>query len=173
MTTDTVTPRTPPDDRADRSPARRGLRVAVAALGSTLLLGVAAVAVGASRGDGGDPSVGGKPLVLELEGGAATASCLPLSVDVLAGMSPAFAATATDVDGDRVTLAVDRWFRGAAGETVVVRADPGAVALVAGFAFEVSRDYLVTASNGVVNTCGYSGPATAELRAAFEEAFVG
>jgi hypothetical protein len=25
----------------------------------------------------------------------------------------------------------------------------------------------------VVNTCGYSGPATAELRAAFEEAFVG
>ena len=41
------------------------------------------------------------------------------------------------------------------------------VELVAG------EEYLLTATDGVVNGCGFSGPSTPELEAAFDEAFGG
>ncbi len=37
--------------------------------------------------------------------------------------------------------------------------------------FRVGERYLVTATDGTVNGCGFSGPATPELERAFEEAF--
>jgi hypothetical protein len=44
-------------------------------------------------------------------------------------------------------------------------------ALIAGFPFEVGAQYLITAYDGNVNYCGFSGPSTPEFRAAFEQAF--
>jgi hypothetical protein len=46
-------------------------------------------------------------------------------------------------------------------------------ALIDGFDFEVGQQYLITAAEGTVNFCGYSGPATPELTAAFDQAFAG
>jgi hypothetical protein len=39
--------------------------------------------------------------------------------------------------------------------------------------FVAGQRYLVTATNETVNGCGFSGPATAELDAAYSEAFPG
>lgn len=111
------------------------------------------------------------PLELSLGEGDALASCLALDVAVLAQMSPALAATATTVDGETVTLAVDRWYAGGNADTVVLEAPAGLQALIGGIDFVVGEQYLLTASDGVVNYCGYSGPATPELTAAFDEAF--
>jgi hypothetical protein len=37
--------------------------------------------------------------------------------------------------------------------------------------FEAGGQYLITAYDGNVNYCGFSGPSTPELRSAYEEAF--
>ncbi len=124
-----------------------------------------------SGDDGPDPEQAGSPLVLSLGAGEAMASCLPLEVEILADMSPAFAATATAIEGDVITLAVDHWYTGGNADTVELRSQPGQGGLIAGFDFQVGQRYLVTAAQGTVNFCGYSGPATAELTALFDQAF--
>jgi hypothetical protein len=42
-----------------------------------------------------------------------------------------------------------------------------------GVDFQQGKRYFVTAAQGTVNGCGYSGPASAELEQAFAEAFPG
>ena len=147
-----------------RSTAAIAIAVAIAALttGVYLLVGE----------NDRQPAISAQdPLELSLGQDDALASCLPFEVAILADMSPAFAATATGVDGDTVTLSVDRWFTGGDAESVVLHAPAGMEALIAGFDLEVGERYLLTASNGTVNYCGYSGPATPEFEAAFEQAF--
>jgi len=118
----------------------------------------------------GGPAAG--PLVLDLPGDDAMASCLPVSAEFMADMSPAFEGTVTAVDGETVTLSIDRWFAGDTGATEATMTAPsGMEALIGGIEFRVGDSYLVTATDGTVNYCGYSGPATPELRAIFEEAF--
>jgi len=46
-------------------------------------------------------------------------------------------------------------------------------ALIGGIDFVEGEQYLITASEGNVNYCGFSGPATPEYRSAFEEVFSG
>jgi hypothetical protein len=46
-------------------------------------------------------------------------------------------------------------------------------ALIGGIPFEVGGQYLVTAYDGNVNYCGFTGESTPELKDAFEEAFAG
>lgn len=113
------------------------------------------------------------PLQLSLGQSDALASCLALSVDVLAEMPIAFEGTATEVDGETVTLKVDRWFAGGEASSVELHAPAGMQALIGGIDFAVGTQYLITASEGSVNYCGYSDVATPELRALFEEAFAG
>ncbi len=106
------------------------------------------------------------------DAGGAMASCLPFTVEYLADMTPAFAATARDVTDDQVTLDVERWYAGDNASTVVLQVPPGAsAALIGEIDFREGGRYLITASEGVVNMCGYSGEATPELAAAFEAAF--
>lgn len=113
------------------------------------------------------------PLELSIAGNDSMASCLPLQADILADMSPAFAATTKSVEGETVTLEVDRWYAGGDADTVVLHAESGMESLIAGFDFEVGQQYLITASQGNVNFCGASGLATPELTALFAEAFPG
>lgn len=115
----------------------------------------------------------GAPLELSIAGNDAMASCLPLQADILADMSPAFAATTKSVEGETITLEVDRWYAGGDADTVVLHAESGMESLIAGFDFEEGQQYLITASEGNVNFCGYSGLATPELTAVFAEAFPG
>jgi hypothetical protein len=137
--------------------------VAVLAVGAALALTGGEEAAPATAGD--------DVLELSLGDGAALASCLPVDAAILADMSPAFAATATAVEGETVTLAVDRWYAGGDAAQVILHAPAGMEALIAGFDFEVGQPYLITAAGGTVNYCGFSGPATPELQALFDEAF--
>ncbi len=144
------------------------------AIVAALAILAAAVWAAASFGDDDAADVVAAPaLVLSLGDDSAMASCLAMDTTILAGMSPAFAATATAVEGEKVTLTVDRWYAGGDATTVELNAQPGQAALIAGFDFEVGEQYLITAAEGNVNFCGYSGPATPELTNLFNQAFPG
>lgn len=132
-----------------------------------------AVVIGNSGGDDGSQVAAGPPLELSLGDSNVMSSCIMFDVAFLADMSPAFAGTATAVDGDTVTLDVDRWYAGGDAATVVLHGSGGSPALIDGFAFEPGEHYLITAADGNVNFCGYSGLATPELTAAFDQAFGG
>ena len=92
-------------------------------------------------------------------------SCLPFSVDILDDMEVAFEGTVRAVDADLLTLDVVTWYTGGDAEQVQITAPLGMEAFIGGIPFEVGGSYLVTASNGVVNYCGYTGVATPEFRA--------
>jgi hypothetical protein len=110
---------------------------------------------------------------LSLGGGESLESCLAFDTATLATMPMAFEGTATAVDGDLVRLEVDRWYRGGDAAEVALIGTAGLEALIGGVGFEVGDEYLITATDGNVNYCGYSGEATPDLRAAFDEAFGG
>ncbi len=105
------------------------------------------------------------------DGGTTMASCLAFDPAILADMPVAFEGTVTSVDGDRVTLDVDEWFKGGDADEVVLVAPQGLEALIGGIAFQEDEQYLISATNGQVNYCGFSGESTDELRAGFEAAF--
>ncbi len=167
MTTETFDP--------PRSEAQRQRRHVLWLIGASVVAVIAIVAVVlASNGDdGGDASLLEPDLQLSLAGSDSLASCLPLEAEIMADMEMAFAATAVAVDGQVITLDVDRWYKGGDAEVVALVAEHTEASLIAAFPFEVGQEYLVTAANGTVNFCGYSGPATPELRAVFDQAFPG
>ena len=165
-------PHRPPSSHRARSARSRRPVVIGAGVAAAAVLTLAAAAVVGSFGDGGD-GVTEPPLELSLGASDVMASCLPFDTGILATMSPAFAATATEVSDGTVTLDVDRWYAGGDAETVVLAAQPGMQALIDGFDIVVGQQYLITAAQGAVNFCGYSGPATPELTAAFDAAFGG
>ncbi|HUO45940.1 MAG TPA: hypothetical protein VM470_03800 [Acidimicrobiia bacterium] len=113
----------------------------------------------------------GEPLVLTGGGSDPTASCLPFDVDSLADMSPAFGGTVVELTDSVATLEVDRWYTGGEAELVEIEYTPGFEALIGTPAMEVGQRYLITATDGVVNGCGFSGVATPEYEAAFAQAF--
>lgn len=103
------------------------------------------------------------------------ASCILFSVDILRGMSTAFAGTVSEVDTSHVVLTVDHWYKGGTQtEVSIARPDgTGTPSLEGGVAFEKGKRYLVTATDGTVNGCGYSAEATPELEQSFAQAFGG
>jgi len=167
LTTSTARP-TPIGARRRRS----WMLVSGVAAAAVLAIG-GAVIVGNRGGDGGGQVAAGPPLELSLGDSSVMSSCIMFDVSILSDMSPAFAGTATAVEGESVTLTVDRWYAGGDAAGVVLSGAAGSPALIDGFQFEVGRQYLITAADGNVNFCGYSGLATPELTAAFEAAFPG
>lgn len=163
------TPSVAPDmaSGADRRRTRftRPVRAAVA---------VAAAVAAVAGGTVALTSGGGGTLALSVPGGATLSSCLQFDVDVLAQVPVAFAGTVTAVTDDTVALDVDRWFKGGDAETVEVASPPGFTSIALdGVEFVEGHRYLVSATNGTINSCGLSGPATPELERSFEEAFPG
>jgi hypothetical protein len=111
-------------------------------------------------------------LVLSIAPGGAMKSCVPFDVAVLRDMPVAFAGTATAVNADSVTLEVDRWYTGAPTDRVTVNVPAGQTSVALdGVKFIDGQQYLLTATNGTINGCGFSGPATPELEEAFAAAF--
>ena len=133
-------------------------------------LGTAAAVAGILAFTGGRPAA---PTATELGLGAndIMASCLPVSADILDDMPLAFAGTAVSVEGDTVTLDVTDWYVGGDTDQVILTASAGIEALIGGIAFEPGGTYLVSATDGVVNYCGYSGLATPELQVVYDAAF--
>ena len=145
----------------------RGRRWALAGAAAAVLVAVV----------GGTALIGGSrepaPLALQADGGNAMASCLPFDVETLAGMSPAFAGTVVELTDHVATLRVDRWYTGGDTDVVEITYTPGFEALIGTPTLEVGQRYLITATDGAVNGCGYSGLATPDYEAAFEQAFAG
>lgn len=136
---------------------------------------VVAVAVGAfifsEAGEDSQP-VAGPPLQLSLSEDNAMAMCIMFDVAILRDAQIAFEGTVTSVSGAQGTLSVDHWYKGGdASEVVLTGGSEDMVSLIGAFPLEVGNSYLITATGDNVNFCGYSGPATPELRGYFDEAF--
>jgi hypothetical protein len=172
MTTPVQTP-TPsvPDELARR---RRPWLLAVAAAAVLVALVSGAFLLGGGGGDGGGAGAGPAPLALELPPADAAMSCIMFDVALLAEMPVAFGGTVTAIEDGQVAVDVDRWYRGGEAERVTI-AVPGqqTSAALDGVDFRTGERYLITATDGTVNGCGFSGPATPELESAFGEAFGG
>ncbi len=153
---------------------RRSPWLVAAAVVAVLSLAGAGVAGVLTRGDQ-DGLAGSKPsVVLALPDSNIANSCMQYSVDVLAGMPTAFSGTAVSVGDGTVLLRVDTWYRGGSGETVALRNPDRAMTSIEGVEFAEGSRYLVTASEmGTVNTCGFTGPWTADMAADFATAFGG
>ena len=119
----------------------------------------------------GTPDSTETTLALPAGSGTSINSCVPFDVQFLRDMPVAFSGSATEVGDDSVTLEVDRWFKG--GNADVVRLSNYDLSTVSldGFTFEQGDRYLITATEGTVNFCGFSGPWNQELADAFDEAF--
>jgi hypothetical protein len=101
--------------------------------------------------------------------------CIQLTPEVLEPVDLAFDGTVTKIDGEQVTLAVGTWFKGGDSDDVVVTQDKAATAAqmieLDGVLLEEGKRYLVSATGGVVNGCGFSGEHSAQLEGIFREAF--
>ena len=151
------------------TPNKRPWLVAVAAAAVVI---VVIGAVGLLTRDGGsDPVASGPPLELNAGGEDPMAMCIVFSVEELAKAPVAFRGTVTTVEGETITLDVDHWYKGGDAAQVILHAPAGMEALIGGMAFSEGTQYLITAYDGNVNYCGFSGETTPELQAAFEEAF--
>jgi hypothetical protein len=164
---------TPVTEQPESRPEPKRNRWLVGVAAAAALVVAVGGAIALTGGPSGDPVAAGPPLVLNAGGEDATAMCIMFSVEELARAPLAFEGTVTAVDGDAVTLTVDEWFKGGDAEQVVLNAPQGLEALIDGFPFEVGSQYLITAYDGNVNYCGFSGLSTPEFRAAFEQAFGG
>jgi len=159
-----TTPETPPAPRRGISPV--GWLAAAAA--AALVLGAAAVSLNSESTPTKAPTV----LSLTLPSSNVMQSCIAFDAQFLKGMSPAFAGTVTSVGDGKVVLDADHWYAGEPADRVeLALPDPNTSATLDGVAFEVGKRYLVTAAEGNVNGCGFSGLATTELENAFKEAF--
>jgi hypothetical protein len=106
--------------------------------------------------------------------GTTMSSCLMFDVAILRDMPVALAGTVVAQDADSVTLRVDRWYKGGSADQVRIATPQGTTSVALdGVAFEQGKRYLLTATDGTVNGCGYSGPATPELEKSYAEAFGG
>lgn len=151
------------------SPRRWAPAMAAAAALAVVGGGAYAFLGGSDPADTPDSTV--TTLALPAGSGTSINSCVPFDVQYLRDMPVAFSGSATEVGDDSVTLEVDRWYKG--GDANVVRLanyDLSTVSLD-GFTFEQGDRYLITATEGTVNFCGFSGPWNQELADAFDEAF--
>jgi hypothetical protein len=142
--------------------------VLVALVGGFLVLGNGPRAVPGSE-DGGQPST----LALELPPGDVAMSCIQFDVQILRDMPVALAGTVTAVDPGQVSLDVDRWYKGGTADRVTIAVPVNNSAALDGVDFREGERYLLTATDGTVNGCGFSGPAGPELESAYAEAFGG
>jgi hypothetical protein len=155
-------------DVAASAPRWRRPAALVAAAAAVVAIGVGSVV--ATNG-GSTPA---KPkTTLALRGPAVHPgmnACIRFSVDILKDMPVAFGGTVASVGPDTVTIDVDRWFKGGSADVVTI-AVPGFNTSVGTVQFVQGTRYLVTATDGTVNACGYTGEATPDLETAFERAF--
>lgn len=152
-----------------RSPKRRS-RFLLGGAAAAALLGGGAFAIATSGGGtAADTSV-------EYSLGAVdplTTMCLALSEQVPAPGTLAFRGTVAEVGDTTVTLDVADWLgAGDADQVVLSLADAGSPALD-GVEFAEGGEYLVAVSDGVVQTCGMSGPVSPELEALYAGWFPG
>jgi hypothetical protein len=115
------------------------------------------------------------PEPVELVADASTAGkCAVPSAETLGTFDTAFAGTVTSLEDGTATLAVDEWYAGGDADTVTVTSpEKDLAALLMAVEFEKGKSYLVSATDGRVTLCGFTGETTPELQAIYDEAFAG
>lgn len=104
--------------------------------------------------------------------GGPGATCIQLTADLLRDKQVAFSGTAVEVTDTSVTLNVDHWYKGGTADEVVLTNEGGVGPTMEGaITFTVDQRYLVSASDGTVGICGYSGEYTPALAQLYDEAF--
>jgi hypothetical protein len=170
---------------ADRpTGARRRLVVPLAvAAATTLIVGgavTATVVIGADHASHPGDSVAATkpplktipPLRLRVPSPLVGSSCIVFSVDYLAEMPVAFSGTVASVGAHTVTLDVDHWYRGGDQAQVEIGTmDGSSIALEGIPEFAAGERYLITATNGTVNACGFSVPWSSDMAGIFANAF--
>jgi hypothetical protein len=168
----TPTPTNTHDAHTAVRPGRRWPKLVLGGAAAVALIGGAALfAVTGDDGDDGDSSASS----VELSLGAfdPMSSCLPVADQVPLPGTVAFKGTVIAVGDGSVTLAVAEWYgSGDADEVVLSLADVASPALD-GVEFVDGAEYLVAATDGVVQTCGMSGRAGPELAALYAGWFAG
>lgn len=154
----------------DATPWWRRTPVAVAAAAAVAAAVVAGIVT--TRGaDEPDVLIVGPPLELELAASdPLSAMCLPVSEIEPSPDAVALGGEVSAVEGDLVRIAVDRWYAGQPADSpavVELRGSSQSVALD-GVDFVVGERYLVSATEGAVQVCGMSGPASPELEALYD-----
>ncbi len=99
-------------------------------------------------------------------------SCIAFSVDALAAMPLAFSGEVTQRTADHVLIDVDTWYRG--GDTDQVRLlapDMSMTSLGDVVDFQDGQRYLVTATSGTVNYCGFTASWSQSMADAYAAAF--
>jgi hypothetical protein len=144
---------------------------AVAAVAALVALSGGYLVLNDNGGGTQEPSPTAVNLALPGGGGTSIGSCIPFDPKVLRDMPVAFSGTATEVGAGTVTLKVDRWYQGGSADVVRLDHYDAATVSTAGFEFAPTKRYLITATGGTVNFCGYSGEWTADLAGAFDSAF--
>jgi hypothetical protein len=163
----------PPND--PRPLARRRWVVAGVTAAASVSIALAGYSVLTGGEDSSPPAARATTLRLSLPApGTSSQSCLAFSTEILAGMPLAFSGTAVEVGDGSVMIEVDHWYRGGNDDQVRLDASSGdTVSLDGAVTFETGHRYLVTATGGVVNSCGFTSAWTDKMAAAFDEAFGG
>ena len=172
MSHDTTTP-VGPETRSSRGP----LTWLVAAAAVLLIVGVGIFGlVGRDSGSDRVPSAAPAPSVTELHAPAAgsTGRCMVPNARVLSTQTVAVDATVASITDGVVTLVPTRFYAGDPTDVVTVSAPPTDLrALIGATEFEKGGRYLVSATDGTVTVCGFSGPWSADLAALYDRAFSG
>lgn len=170
-----------PETRATGVHERSRLTWLVAAAAVLLIAGVSTFALLQRGTDDDVPAAGpsGEPAdpatVTSLSAPAdASAKCAVPTADILGQQELAFDGVVDDISAGMVTLTPTMFYAGEPTDIVRVEAPPEALeGLLLAVQFEVGQRYLVSADDGQVSVCGYSGAWSPELEQLFVEAFPG
>lgn len=115
-----------------------------------------------------------QPTVTQLGVATTAGRCMVPNAGVLKVQTVAFRGTLTTLADGTATFKVSHWFRGGPTDLAkVVAPQPLLRPLVDSAKFKVGGTYLVSAHDGQVTACGFSGPATGHLAALYSQAFGG
>lgn len=151
-------------------------RWVVPAAAAAAVAGLAVVGALAFGGGGDDPA--DEPTTTQLalpDPDSAMQMCIQIDAEVLKTVPVAFDGTVTAIQGETVTLDVDRWYAGGDADVVelVNPGQAGDFAMIEDFlAFEEGKRYLLVAEGGRVSGC-LSSQWTGELESMYAEAFGG
>jgi hypothetical protein len=161
--------------RQGRRTLMRSRTVLAAAAAVALVAGVGAVASAKLfGGDTSTPVAAAPPLALTLgPSSPVMGTCIRFSIEDLAKMPVAFSGTVTDTSNQQILLDVDHWYAGGDAQQVSLASPDGAasVTLEGTIDFQVGQRYLLTATDGALNYCGFSGPWSQDMADAFAAAF--
>lgn len=169
-----------PETRETGVHERSRLTWLVAAAAVFLIAGVSAFVLVQRGTDDDVPAAGpsGEPAdpvtvtSLAVPADPGSAKCAVPSAEILAQQDLAFDGSVTEITDGMVTLKPTIFYAGDPTDVVRVEAPPAALEqLLLSVQFQVGQRYLVSAAEGQVSLCGYSGVWSPDLEQLFVQAF--